>query len=336
MRCGCELPPEAIIAPVPRYDETVSMYHEFVTDTPVIFLMGPTASGKSRLAMTLACSLGMEIVNADSVQIYRGLEIGSAKPDAAERRRVPHHLLDVTDPDCPWSADRYREAAWETIRKLHQRKIVPLFVGGSGLYLRAVEQGLALTPPIDEALLRTIRHQGEEQGWPRMHQRLMTVDPESAQKITPGDAQRILRALSVHQATGTPLSTWQQQQPPPPPWRILKLALIPPREILYPRIEARFDRMMAQGLLDEAATLLTHGYDRGLPAMKAVGYRQLFQHLDGEISLEEAIDNAKRESRRYAKRQETWLKRESAVIPLSEARQEEEALSHIQSWLALV
>ncbi|MBF0417672.1 MAG: tRNA (adenosine(37)-N6)-dimethylallyltransferase MiaA [Magnetococcales bacterium] len=302
-------------------------------DQPVIFLMGPTASGKSRLAMELATRLPCEIINADSVQIYRGLEIGSAKPTHEERNQVPHHLLDVTDPENPWSADRYREAAWKLIPELHARNMLPLFVGGSGLYLRAVEQGLALTPTIDATLLEEIRNEAAHSGWPRLHQALTEVDPDSAQRITLNDAQRILRALSVWRATGIPLSRWQQEQPPPPPWRILKLALIPPRAVLYPRIEARFDQMVIHGLLDEARTLLERGCDRTLPAMKAVGYRQLFAFLDGDCTLTEAIEWAKQESRRYAKRQETWLKRESGLTLLTYEPFLEEALAHIHRFL---
>ncbi|MBF0429172.1 MAG: tRNA (adenosine(37)-N6)-dimethylallyltransferase MiaA, partial [Magnetococcales bacterium] len=282
------------------------MYHKQTQNNPVIFLMGPTASGKSHLALQLAHAFPLEIVNADSVQIYRGMDIGSAKPSLEERAQVPHHLLDVTDPDHPWSADRYREAAWETIHACHSRGVLPLFAGGSGLYLRAVERGLALTPPIADALLARIRLEGETHGWPLLHARLTETDPQSAQKITPGDAQRILRALSVFEATGISLSEWQRRQPPPPPFSILKLAILPGREILYPRIDARFDRMMNEGFLEEAQALIQKGYDRTLPAMKAVGYRQIFQYLDGMVSLEVAVENAKRESRRYAKRQETW------------------------------
>ncbi|MBF0342393.1 MAG: tRNA (adenosine(37)-N6)-dimethylallyltransferase MiaA [Magnetococcales bacterium] len=284
----------------------------------MIFLMGPTASGKSALGLTLARESGMEIINADSVQIYRGMTIGSAKPTPEEQRLVVHHLLDVTDPDQPWSADRYREAAWERIHTLHARGVTPLFVGGSGLYLRAVEQGLALTPPIDPTLLAAIRAEADQWGWPRLHQRLRQVDPDSAGRITVNDGQRILRALSVYTATGLTLSRWQQEQPPPPPWRMLKLALMPPRALLYPRIEARLERMVAEGLLEEAQSLLDAGYDRNLPAMKAVGYRQIFAGLEGSMPLAAAIDLAKQESRRYAKRQETWLKRESGLIRLDD------------------
>ncbi|MBF0126385.1 MAG: tRNA (adenosine(37)-N6)-dimethylallyltransferase MiaA [Magnetococcales bacterium] len=309
------------------------MYHTSAENAPVIFLMGPTASGKTALALRLARRFPIEIVNADSVQIYRGMEIGSAKPTPDQRRQVPHHLLDVTDPDLPWSADRYREAAWETIRGCHDRGISPLFVGGSGLYLRAVEQGLALTPPVPESITGAIRAEAGQQGWPHLHRRLATVDPAAAGRITPGDGQRILRALSVFEATRVPLSEWCRRQPLPPPFAILKLAIGPPRPLLYQRIEARYDRMIQEGLLPEAQALLDRGYDLNLPAMKAVGYRQLFPHLQGKESLERALDQAKCASRRYAKRQETWLKQEPDLIRLADDAPEREAAERINRFL---
>lgn len=309
------------------------MDHNPTTQTPVLFLMGPTAAGKTDLALTLARHFPCEIVNADSIQIYRGLEIGSAKPTLAQRQQVRHHLLDVTDPDTPWSADRYREAAWEVIHECHTRGVIPLFVGGSGLYLRAVEQGLALTPPIEESLLAKIRTEGEQLGWPAMHDRLTQVDPEAALHITPRDAQRILRALSVFESTSIPLTQWRLTQPPPPPWKLLKISIEPAREILYRRIEARFDAMMEQGLLQEAEALLQKGYDRGLPAMKAVGYRQIFLYLDGVCSLQEAVEKGRVQSRRYAKRQETWLKQETGVIRLTGESIETQAIEHVKLFL---
>ncbi|MBF0095705.1 MAG: tRNA (adenosine(37)-N6)-dimethylallyltransferase MiaA [Magnetococcales bacterium] len=273
--------------------------------------MGPTASGKSALAMHLAQAFAMEIVNADSVQLYRGLAIGSAKPSLEERQLVPHHLLDLTTPDHPFSADRYREMAWQIIAECQQRRRTPLFVGGSGLYFRAVASGLVLIPPMDPVIRQRIKEEGVCWGWPVMHQRLRQVDPELAARLTLNDGQRISQGLAVHAATGRPLSQWQREQPPPPPFSILKMAPLWPREQLYARIEARFDLMMEQGLLEEARHLLQAGYDRQLPAMKAVGYRQLFPYLEGELSLVEAVLLAKQESRRYAKRQMTWLRKEA-------------------------
>ncbi|MBF0460648.1 MAG: tRNA (adenosine(37)-N6)-dimethylallyltransferase MiaA [Magnetococcales bacterium] len=277
----------------------------------LIFLMGPTASGKSSLALSLAKQFPLEIVNADSVQLYRGLEIGSAKPTAQERQQVPHHLLDVTTPDQPYSADRYREAAWAVVCDCQQRGRIPLFVGGSGLYFRAVEQGLVVIPPMDPAIRQAFRAEGERLGWPVLHERLRQVDPVLAARLSLEDGQRITQGLAVQAVTGRPLSQWQQEQPPPPAFAILKMARLWPRALLYARIEARFEAMLAQGLLAEAGQLLVAGYDPALPAMKAVGYRQLFPHLTGQIALAEAVEWAKRESRRYAKRQMTWLRKEA-------------------------
>ena len=273
--------------------------------------MGATASGKSSLAISLGQRFPLEIVNADSVQVYRGLDIGSAKATPWEREQVPHHLLDITTPDQPYSADLYRQAAWEVIAACHKRGKIPLFVGGSGLYFRAVAQGLVMVPPMDPAIRLQLRQEGERLGWPEMHKRLSQVDPELAQRLAPGDGQRISQGLAVFTATGRPLSLWQKEQPPAPPFSILKMARLWPREQLYARIDQRFGQMLEQGLLDEVKQLRHHGYDPTLPAMKAVGYRQLFCGLQGDISLEEAVELAKRESRRYAKRQMTWLRRES-------------------------
>ncbi len=280
---------------------------------PVMFLMGPTASGKSALGMALAQTYGLEIVNADSVQVYRGFDLGAAKPTAEERARIVHHLLDLVSPPEVYSADRYRVAAWEVIDACHARGVVPLFVGGSGLYVRAVVQGLACMPPIDAAVRDAIREEGGRLGWPMLHHRLAAHDPELARRIGQQDAQRISQGLAVFVATGIPLSRWQQQQPQPPQWPILKLACQWPRDLLYQRINTRFDDMLARGLLDEVQNLWQMGHDRDHPAMKAVGYRQLFAFFDGRIPLEEAVEWAKRESRRYAKRQMTWLRGEAEL-----------------------
>ncbi len=298
----------------------------------LIFLMGPTASGKSSLALALAEYFSLEIVNADSVQLYRGLEIGSAKPTPWERQRVVHHLLDVTTPDQPYSADRYREAAWAVVADCQQRGRVPLFVGGSGLYFRAVEQGLVLIPPLDPAIRQALKEEGARVGWPVLHQRLAQMDPVLAARLTPNDGQRISQGLAVQMATGRPLSQWQQEQPPPPPFAILKLARLWSREALYARIDARFLQMMAQGLLAEARQLWEAGYDPTLPAMKAVGYRQLFPALEGRMAVAEAVVLAQRESRRYAKRQMTWLRRESDLHWLP-PEGEEEAMGLVAGFL---
>ncbi|MBF0426756.1 MAG: tRNA (adenosine(37)-N6)-dimethylallyltransferase MiaA [Magnetococcales bacterium] len=276
--------------------------------------MGPTASGKSALALHLATQWPLEIVNADSVQVYRGMEIGTAKPTAEERRRVRHHLLDLLDPDSFFSAGAYRRCALTVVAACHARGCVPIFVGGSGLYFRAIEQGLAPVPPVPEAIVRALREEGGRVGWPVLHARLAVVDPTLAARLSPGDAQRIIRGLAVSEATGKPLTHWQRQSHAPITTPILKLAIDWPRDALYARIDQRFDQMMAQGFLDEVAALRRRGINRDLPAMKAVGYRQLLRHLDGELSLAAAVDLGKQESRRYAKRQLTWLRREAGLV----------------------
>ena len=284
---------------------------------PLIILMGATASGKTELALTLAETYPLEIVNADSVQVYRHLDIGSAKPDIETRRRVPHHLLDLVEPDDPFSADRYRVAAEDVIVGCRRRGTVPLFVGGSGLYFRAVERGLAVFPSPDPTIRQHIRQQGEQLGWLHLHKKLSQLDPERAAQITPGDGHRSVHVLAVYETSGHTLSQWYRQQPPPPSYAIFKMARQWPVETLYNRINHRFDQMMGQGLLEETAALLAKGYDANLPAMKAVGYRQLLAHLTEKMPLPEAVEWAKRESRRYAKRQRTWLRREPGLVDLS-------------------
>lgn len=272
--------------------------------------MGPTAAGKSGLALRLAARFPLEIVNADSVQVYRGMDIGSAKPSLSERQQVPHHLIDITQPDDPFSAGRFHQLAMDIMAQIHGRGHVPLLVGGTGLYFRVVEKGIAAIPEIDESWREAVRQRAREVGWPFLHQQLMAVDPVWAATITPMDGQRILRGLSVWQATGRTLSYWQGIGQTPLVNPLLKLAVNRPREQLYPLIDQRFDHMMEAGLLAEVNALLAQGYHRELPAMKAVGYRQLLFHLLDGLPLQQAVELAKQESRRYAKRQLTWLRRE--------------------------
>ncbi|MBF0194551.1 MAG: tRNA (adenosine(37)-N6)-dimethylallyltransferase MiaA [Magnetococcales bacterium] len=279
---------------------------------PVIYLMGPTASGKTGLSLDIAKRFDLEIINTDSVQVYREFTIGSAKPTKAEQTRVVHHLLDQVSAREVFSADRYRAAAWDLIDEFHGQKTVPFFVGGSGMYFRAVEKGLAVMPPMDIEIREGIKQEGLSLGWPVLHERLAEVDPELAARLPPTDSQRICHGLTVYAATGKTLSQWHRLQPPPPDFTILKMALDWPREKLNGRINLRFDQMLKEGLLEEVEYILKN-FKRDHPAMKAVGYRQLFAYFDGEVSLDEAIEWGKRESRRYAKRQMTWLRREEGV-----------------------
>jgi tRNA dimethylallyltransferase len=298
---------------------------------PLIFLMGPTASGKTGLSLRIAEKFNLEIINTDSVQVYKEFTIGAAKPTLEEQGRAVHHLLDLVSAQEVFSADRYRQAAWDIIKNCHKREIVPLLVGGSGFYFRAVEKGLACMPPMDIEIREQIRQEGIRLGWPVLHERLREVDPELASRLPPKDSQRICHGLTVYQATGKTLTQWHGLQPPPPDFNILKMALDWPREKLNDRINLRFDQMVGAGFLDEAEYILKH-FGRDHPAMKAVGYRQIFAFFDGEMSLPDAVEWGKRESRRYAKRQMTWLRREENMIWIPWDGQEM-ALEKVESFL---
>ena len=276
-------------------------------------LVGPTAVGKTGVALDLASALGSEIVNADSMQVYRELDIGTAKPTLAERARVSHHLVDVADPDEPYDAARYTREGRETIALLHQRGVPPLVVGGTGLYIKALLAGLFhQEEEVREVRLRLARELAD-QGLPALLARLQALDPATARRLAKGDTYRIVRALEVVEATGHPLSEahaahgFQDR-----PYDTLKLGLELPREELYRRIEARVDAMLAQGWLEEVRGLLPR-YPPGIKPLQALGYRHLVAHLEGRLSLAEATEQTKKETRRYAKRQLTWFRADPEV-----------------------
>jgi len=276
-------------------------------------LVGPTAVGKTGVALDLASALGSEIVNADSMQVYRELDIGTAKPTPAERVRVPHHLVDVADPEEPYDAARYTREGRETIALLHHRGVSPLVVGGTGLYIKALLAGLFhQEEEVREVRLRLARELAD-QGLPALLARLQALDPATARRLAKGDTYRIVRALEVVEATGHPLSEahaahgFQDR-----PYDTLKLGLELPREELYRRIEARVDAMLAQGWLEEVRGLLPR-YPPGIKPLQALGYRHLVAHLEGRLSLTEATEQTKKETRRYAKRQLTWFRADPEV-----------------------
>ncbi len=278
--------------------------------------MGPTATGKSALGLALAERLDGEIVSVDSALVYRGMDIGTAKPTAAERARVPHHLIDVADPAETYSAARFREDAIAAMQAIGARGRLPLLVGGTMLYFRALLQGLSPLPPRDPALRARLDAQAAVEGWPSLHARLAALDPEAAARIQPRDAQRIQRAMEVALVTGHPLSELQSRQSgPPAPWRFLTVALIPAdRGRLAGGIATRFDRMMERGLLDEVRALYGRDdLDERTPALRAVGYRQLIDHLAGRCGLAESRERAVIATRQLARRQLVWLRRERAV-----------------------
>ena len=272
-------------------------------------LLGPTASGKSRLALGLAEKLPLEIVAMDSAQVYRGMDIGTAKPTAAERARVPHHLIDLVDPHQAYSVGRWREEAIEAVSKIFERKRSPLLVGGTMLYYRALTSGLAAMPSADPELRAELDLSAARRGWPSLHAELAKVDPEAAQRIQPNDAQRIQRALEVYKLTGEPLSKIQLRKEAPLPFALKAFALVPERAELHKRIAERFAAMLAAGLVDEVRSLKTRfTLHPALPSMRAVGYRQVWEFLEGRFDQAELRSRGIAATRQLAKRQLTWLR----------------------------
>jgi tRNA dimethylallyltransferase len=281
---------------------------------PVLAIVGPTATGKSALGMALAERLSGEIINADALQVYEGFDIGTAKPGVEERARVPHHLIDILEPHEPYSAGEFARRAQEAIAEIHGRGRVPIVVGGSGLYLRALFQGMSPMPPGDPEIRRKLRERLDEEGLPALVQELWRLDPATAARLKPGDTQRVLRAIEVFLAAGRPLSALIAEQPfGTQRIAAIHVGLTVPRGILYDQIAGRVSRMMEAGWLEEVAGLLRQGLSPGLPAFQAIGYRQLVRHLIGEGSLSEAVGETIQATRRFAKRQETWFRKESDV-----------------------
>jgi tRNA dimethylallyltransferase len=277
-----------------------------------IFLMGPTASGKTALACALAERFALQLVSVDSALVYRGLDIGTAKPDAATLARHPHRLIDIRDPSQPYSAAEFRTDALAAMREIAHVSATPLLVGGTGLYFRALEYGLSALPEADPAVRERLAAEAARAGWPALHARLAAIDPAAAGRIRPNDAQRIQRALEVTELTGRPLSAQQEGRRERLPWRILKLALLPAeRAPLHAAIAARFEAMLEAGFVDEARRVLAEVGPRfDLPAMRAVGYRQAWPYLAGEIGYGEFVQRAIFATRQLAKRQFTWLRSE--------------------------
>lgn len=274
-----------------------------------IFIVGPTAVGKSAAAMALAAEGAMEIVNADALQVYRGLDIGTAKPSPEDRDRVPHHLIDVLDPGESWSVGDFVRLAVPVVTAIRERGRWPLVVGGSGLYVGALLDGLSPIPAIPASIRATVREQLDHEGLDSIRDRLRALDPEMVDRLEPADRQRHVRALEVVLATGRGLSDWWRERPPEPPVRATALfGLTLPRKLLYDRILLRVEAMLDAGWVDEVRSLLAGGCLRSSPAFQAIGYRQVMRHLDGEWTRGEALEDIARETRRYAKRQETWFR----------------------------
>jgi tRNA dimethylallyltransferase len=285
---------------------------------PLVVVVGPTAVGKTALSVSLAEAVGGEIVSADSRQVYRGMDVGTAKATPEERARVPHHLLDVVEPDETLSLAQFQEMAYAAIRDILQRGRVPFLVGGTGQYVMAVVEGWQIprVPP-DADLRRQLYHQAEEEGAEALHARLRTLDSVAAQRINPRNVRRVVRALEVCLMTGRPIS--EQQRKSPPPYRILRIGLWLPRPLLYRRIDQRVERMLAAGLEKEVRRLVAKGYGFDLPAMSGVGYGQFAPYLEGKATLEDVVCSIKRTTRRFVRHQSNWFRQDDPHVQWFEA-----------------
>lgn len=274
---------------------------------PLVVIVGPTGVGKTHLALRLAEDLEVEVVSADSRQVYRGMDIGTDKPTAEERQRVPHHLIDIVEPNEDFSLAQYQDMAYAAIDDVLLRGKLPFLVGGTGQYVKAVVEGWII-PRVkpNEALRTELYQEAKAKGEMALHTRLRQVDPAAAGKIDPRNVRRVIRALEVYLETGRPISELQRRKPPP--YRILQLGLTMERTALYQRIDQRVDRMIERGLVEEVRGLVEQGYGYELPAMSGLGYRQIGCYLRGEISLAEAIHLIKRETRRFVRQQYTWFR----------------------------
>ena len=300
-----------------------------------ILLMGPTASGKTELAISLCKRFPCDVISVDSALVYRGMDIGTAKPDAETLARTPHRLVDIRDPEDSYSAGEFVRDAYREMDEIFAAGRIPLLAGGTMMYFRALTAGIAELPAADDELRRAIDTEAAERGWPAMHEDLQAVDPGAAQRIKPNDRQRIQRALEVYRASGRPLSEWQRDSAPMRDDILyLKIGLnIEPRSILHERIAKRLNLMVDGGFVEEVARLRERaGLTAASPAMRSVGYRQFWEYLDGRCSLEEARNKALYATRQLAKRQITWLRSETEVFLANPL--EADAIGAISRFLA--
>ena len=299
---------------------------------PLVVLLGPTAVGKSRVAIDVAKRLDTEILTADSRQVYRGMDVGTDKPSMTARQDIPHHLIDLVDPDERFNAGLFRRQATEVIEGLYQRRLLPLVVGGTGLYVRTLLQGLCDAPPSDPLLRAQLCDEAREQGHDHLYARLVAADPVTAARLHPRDLSKIIRALEVHHLSGVPMSSFHAgHRFAERPFSALVIGLNRERDQLYRRIEERIDWQLANGLLEETRDLLDRGYRRDAPAMTGLGYRHVAAYLAGECDQEEMIWLFKRDTRRFAKRQMTWFKHEPEIrwLMIEDAEPIEETMTRV-------
>lgn len=275
-----------------------------------IIIRGPTASGKTDLSLRLAENLPIEIISVDSVMVYKGLDIGSAKPAKEILDKYPHHLIDICDPGDKYSAGKFVEDAQQKIRDIQAHNRIPVLVGGTMMYYKVLQDGLNELPKANDEIRNQIDQEAKDQGWPAMHRKLKGIDPEAAKKIKPNDRQRIQRAIEVYMISGRTISELNKKDSGNHEFEFLAFSLMPAdREVLYQNINLRFDSMIEVGLLDEVISLLDDDLvSVNSHSMQSIGYKEMLDHIGGKISLDEAVDAAKMSSRRYAKRQITWLR----------------------------
>lgn len=302
---------------------------------PLVVICGPTASGKTTLALELAENFGMEVVSADSRQVYLGMDIGTAKATLEERSRVPHHLIDVVAPAEDFTTADFARLGGEAIREICARGRLPVLVGGTGLYIRTLTEGLVDAPAGSSELRRELLEKESSEGEGTLHRLLQAADPEMASRLAPRDQVRIVRALEVFEVTGTRLSELQEAHGfTEKPFRLLKIGLAPEREELYRRIDLRVEKMMADGLLDEVKSLLDRGFSPSLKALQTIGYRESILHLRGELDLAETVSRIQRDSRRYAKRQFTWFRKDTSIIWVDSLRESARIQALIEHFYA--
>ena len=281
----------------------------------IIIICGPTGIGKTSITIKLAKQFSGEVIGADSMQIYRHMDIGTAKPTASEISEVKHHMIDIVNPDEAFDAAKFSTKADEMIKDFAKRDIIPFVAGGTGLYIKSLVDGLFRLTPADPKILKRLEIEAEEKGLESLHNRLSICDPDSATRIHFNDSFRIIRALEVFETTGKPISTYHAEHNfADRKYRVLKIGLKMERELLYERINRRVDIMLDEGLLKEVESLIDKGYSPSLKAMKSLGYRHMAEYISGETSWDEAVRTLKRDTRRYAKRQLTWFRADSEII----------------------
>ena len=282
--------------------------------TKIVVIIGPTASGKSKVALELAERFNGEIISADSMQVYRYMDIGTAKPSREDQERIRHHLIDIRDPDEGFDAAQFRDEASKAIREIVDKGDLPFVAGGTGLYIKALTEGIFDAPVSDKEIRERLKKEAEEAGLSSLYNKLRDVDPEAAEKIGPANTHRIIRALEIYYMTGHPISQHHKEHAfPERPYYVLKIGLYAERETLYKNIDYRVDCMIRAGFVDEVKRILEMGYGPDLKGMQAIGYSHICKHIKGEYNLEGSVSLIKRDTRHYAKRQMTWFRRDNEI-----------------------